>query len=257
MKQLYCVALLAVLFSCKDNKEATAENLNNNIQKDTTVVKDVTDNSSDLNLKSNLRTGEKLQLEQVYNDTVQFVNFDGNGDYALFTVQKDKKMISFYTDLANVKAFKRGDLLDVSWKMDTIYEAGEGEKLEFAEWLVNAKKIKDGNVSLFRKKHPKPIKYYSEKNDFTADFTDHIYEQVEYYLANSKNELVKSTLKDANADLSYSIEEKDRENHSYIVLGISNDFEHHTNIIQWLYFDDIHGKLYEYDLPNDKLIPFD
>ena len=257
MKQLYCVALLAVLFSCKDNKETTAENLNNNIQKDTTVVKNVTDNSSDLNLKSNLRTGEKLQLEQVYEDTVRFVNFDGNGDYALFTVQKDKKLISFYTDLANAKAFKRGDLLDVSWKMDTIYEAGEGEKLEFAEWLVNAKKIKDGNVSLFRKKHSKPIKYYSEKEDFTADFKDYLYEQVEFYLANSNNELVKSAIKDPKADLSYSIEEKDRDGRSYILLGISNDFEHHTNIIQWLYLDNENRKLYEYDLPNDKLVQFD
>lgn len=257
MKQLYCLVLLTALFSCIDNKETTSENLNKSVLKDSTTVKETTNKSSGLNLKSNLRSDEKLELQQVYNDNVEFVNFDGNGDYALFTVQKNNKLISLYTDLADAKAFKRGDILDVAWKMDTIYEAGEGEKQEFAEWLVNAKKVKDGNVSLFRKKHPKQIKYFTEKEDFTADFKDYIYEEVEFYLANSKNELVQIAIKDPKADLSYSIEEKDREGHSYIVLGISNDFEHHTNIIQWLYLDNENRKLYEYDLPSDKLVQFD
>lgn len=257
MKHMYCVAVFAVLFSCNDPKKTTSENLNKDISKDTLTVKEVTDNSSNLNLKSDVRPDEKLQLEQIYKDAVEFVNFDGNGDYALFTVQKNKKIVSFYTDLANAKQFKRGDLLDVSWKMDTIYEAGEGEKQEFAEWLVNAKKVKDGNVSLFLKKHPKPITYYAEKADLTADFKEYLYEQVEFYLANSKNELVVTAVKDPKADLSYSIEEKEKDKRSYYVLGISNDFEHHTNIIQWLYLDTENNKLYEYDLPNDKLIQFD
>ncbi|WP_264537570.1 hypothetical protein [Flavobacterium sp. N1736] len=151
MKQLYCLALLTVLFSCNEKKETTTENLTKNTLKDSTIIKEATANALDLNLKSVLRPDENLKLEQVYNDNVEFVNFDGNGDYALFTVQKNNKLISFYTDLADVKTFKRGDILDVAWKMDTIYEAGEGEKQEFAEWLVTAKKVKDGNVSLFRK----------------------------------------------------------------------------------------------------------
>lgn len=254
MKQLYCLALFAVLFSCKDYKQATSENLST--IKDTTAVSEVAD-ASGLKLKSALRPAKTLQLEEVYNDSVEFVNFDGNGDYALFTVQKNKKLLSFYTDLADAKAFNRGDLLDVSWKMDTIYEAGEGEKPEFAEWLVNAKKIKDGSVSLFRKKHPKDLKFYSDNNNLTPDFKDFLYEQVEYYLANSKNELVKLAVKDPKADLSYSIEEKDKDGRSYYALGISNDFEHHTNVIQWLYVDSENNKLYEYDLPNDKLVQFD
>lgn len=257
MKQLYCLALLTILFSCKENKETTSENLNKDIPKDTIKIRETTDKPSNLNLVSDLRPDEKLKLEEVYHDEVEFVNFDGNGDYALFTVQKNKKLISFYTDFANAGQFKRGDVLNAAWKMDTIYIAGEGEKQEFAEWLVNAKKVKDGNVSLFRKKHPKPIKCYTDKEDYTTDFKDYLYEQVEFYLANSKNELVKTAIKNPNADLSYSIEEKDREGHSYIVLGISNDFEHHTNIIQWLYLDNENRELYEYDLPTDKLIQFD
>jgi hypothetical protein len=109
---------------------------------------------------------------------------------------------------------------------------------------------------LFLKKYKKPIKYYTDKEDYTTDYKDYLYTQVEYYVANSKNELVKGAIKDPNADLSYSIEEKEKDGRSYTVLGISNDFEHHTNIIQWLYLDNENRNLYEYDLPNDKLVEF-
>ncbi|WP_264537571.1 hypothetical protein [Flavobacterium sp. N1736] len=121
----------------------------------------------------------------------------------------------------------------------------------------NCQKSKRRKCKFVSKKYPKQIKYYTDKEDYTADFKDYIYEEVEFYLANSKNELVKSAIKDSKANLSYSIEEKDKDGRSYVVLGISNDFEHHTNIIQWLYLDNENRKLYEYDLPNDKLIQFD
>jgi hypothetical protein len=257
MKQFYCLALFVLLLSCKENKETTAENLDKTVQKDTINVKDASNIASDENLVSDLRPDEKLKTEETYSDQVEFVNFDGNGDYALFTVQKNKKLVSFYTNLEDAGIFKRGDVLDVNWKMDTIYEAGEGEKQDFGEWLIIAKKVKDGPVSLFRKKYTKAIKYTSEKDELTADFKNYLYEQVEYYLANSRNELVKLAIKSPNADLSYSIEEKEKDGRSYYVLGISNDFEHHTNIIQWLYLDNETRNLYEYDLPNDKLIKFD
>ncbi|TDO71157.1 hypothetical protein EV143_10912 [Flavobacterium chryseum] len=256
MKPFYCLALFVLLLSCKENKEITAENLGKTVQKDSIKVTE-TNIVSNENLVSDLRPNEKLKTEERYSDQVEFINFDGNGDYALFTVQKNKKLVSFYTNLEDARPFKRGDVLDVEWKMDTIYEAGEGEKQGFGEWLITVKKVKDGPVSLFRKKYKNPIKYTSEKDELTADFKDYLYEQVEYYLANSKNELVKLAIKSPNADLSYSIEEKEKDGRSYYVLGISNDFEHHTNIIQWLYLDNETRNLYEYDLANDKLVKFD
>lgn len=256
MKTFYCLALFVLLLSCKENKETTAENLDKKVQKDSIKVTE-TNIASNENLFSDLRPNEKLKTEERYSDQVEFINFDGNGDYALFTVQKNKKLVSFYTNLEDARPFKRGDILDVEWKMDTIYEAGEGEKQGFGEWLITVKKVKDGPVSLFRKRYKNPIKYTFEKDELTADFKDYLHEQVEYYLANSKNELVKLAIKSPNADLSYSIEEKEKDGRSYYVLGISNDFEHHTNIIQWLYLDNETRNLYEYDLANDKLVKFD
>lgn len=33
-------------------------------------------------------------------------------------------------------------------------------------------------------------------------------------------------------------------------------FENRFSVAQWLYIDQRNGDLYEYDLPNDKLVPF-
>ncbi|MBF4515881.1 hypothetical protein IRZ71_05990 [Flavobacterium sp. ANB] len=258
MKQFYCLALFVLLLSCKENKETTAENLDKTVQKDSTNVKAATNIASNENLVSDLRPDEKLKTLEIYADQVEFVNFDGNGDYALFTVQKNKKLVSFYTNLEDAGIFKRGDILDVKWKMDTIYEAGEGEKQDFGEWLITAKKVKDGPVSLFRKKYKNPIKYYSDKeNTYTADFQDYLSTEVEYYLANSKNEAVKAAIKNPETNFTYAIEEKDKGGKSYFVLAISTDVQHNSSILESLYLDNETRNLYEYDLPNDKLIKFE
>lgn len=258
MKQLYCLALFVLLLSCKENKDTTAENLDKTVQKDSTNVKSATNIATNENLVSYLRPNEKLKIEETYSDQVEFVNFDGNGDYALFTVQKNKKLVSFYTNLEDARPFKRGDILDVNWKMDTIYEAGEGEKQDFGEWLITAKKVKDGPVSLFRKKYKNPIKYYSEKEDtYTAGFQDFLSTEVEYYLANSKNEAVKTAIKDPETNFSYAVTEKQKGEKSYYVIDISTDFQHNSTILQSIYLDSATNILYEYDLPNDKLIKFD
>ena len=69
--------------------------------------------------------------------------------------------------------------------------------------------------------------------------------------------MIKSTIESPDASLTYSIEDGEKSGRSYTILGISNEFENRTSIIQWLYLDNENRKLYEYDLGNDKLIEFD
>ena len=38
--------------------------------------------------------------------------------------------------------FKAGELIEVTWKMDSFWVAGDGERLDFHEWIIDAKKIK-------------------------------------------------------------------------------------------------------------------
>jgi hypothetical protein len=184
---------------------------------------------------------------------LEFIDYNDDGDYMLLNAQKGRTLYSFINDKNEDRSLLRGDLVEITWKWDTIYIAGDGETPELAEWLISIRKIKDGNVSVFRKTYNKPIEYYwAEDCDFSTGFKDKLYSLVEYYLANSDNESVKLPIKNKD-DLVYSIEKREQNGSEFIALGISNDMKDHTNIIQWLYYSPNTDKLYEYDLPHDKL----
>ncbi|WP_066676772.1 MULTISPECIES: hypothetical protein [unclassified Chryseobacterium] len=67
--------------------------------------------------------------------------------------------------------------------------------------------------------------------------------------------MIKLFVKNRNA-LAYSVEKQTKENKEYYVLGIYTESEHKINTFQWLYIDPETDTIYEYDLPNDKLIKF-
>ncbi|GEM_PF-1560141 len=202
----------------------------------------------------------KVPLHQVIKDTVTFVERNDNGDYYLCYVRKGKHLISLIYDgpLAQKLNFSRGDTLEIQWKMDSSWIAGDRDRLEFKEWMINARKIKEGKVAAFRKNYTKPIKYwYGKDTEYSDELKDYLYLLVEYYIAYSKQPLVLLHLaKPGETDFVYSIEERDEKGRHYIVMGLSNDRGTHSTIIQWLYLDSETYSLYEYDLVNDTLIPF-
>lgn len=198
----------------------------------------------------------KAKKDSIKQDTIEFVSYNDNFDYTQLNGRKGKEEIDFVNDNNNDRSFLRGDLIAIEWKNDTIYIAGDGETPQIAQWIVSAKKIKDGNVSTFRKEYRKPIKYhYSKEDEISDSYLEHLHDLAEYYIANSKNDLVKLFLKD-KIDLAYSVEKQTRENKEYYVLGIYTESEHKINTFQWLYIDPETDKVYEYDLPNDRLIYF-
>ena len=89
--------------------------------------------------------------------------------------------------------------------------------------------------------------------DYTPSYLNDIYLIVECYIVNSKNELIENLI-DEREQLEYSIENRTRNGKDYLVLGISHSFEGRTVTIQWLYYNNETGELYEYDLSNDALI---
>ncbi|MET3021753.1 hypothetical protein [Flavobacterium hydatis] len=258
MKVFYSLALFTLLISCKDNKEVNAKT-DSISQKEILNTKD-TINKIPSEFKSEIRPNEKLKLQQVYTDTAEFVRFNEGGDYSYVEIKKNNKIISLTTNLTEAENpnYTMGDIFDFKWQIDSVFISGDGERRDFTEWFVSAKKVKDGSVTLFRKKYPKPIKYYwaEEEDKYSTEFKDYLYTLVEYYLANSKSELVKANLKDPDLSLTYSIEDRESDGRSYTVLGIANEFENRTSIMQWLYVDNVTRVLYEYDLPNEKLIEF-
>jgi len=186
-------------------------------------------------------------------DTIEFVSYNDNFDYSQLNGKKEKEEITFVNDKNNDRSFLRGDIVAVEWKNDSIYIAGDGETPQNAQWIVSAKKIKDGNVAKFRKDYGKQLKYLvSKENQLSESYLDHLYQLVEYYIANSKKDLVKLSVKNKE-DLAYSIEKQTKDNKEYYVLGIYTESEHKINTFQWIYIDPENDKIYEYDLPNDRL----
>ncbi len=220
----------------------------------------IRDTTPEVLYQSELSRGDKVPMGKVFRDTVTFVERDDNGDYFLFYIRKQNRLISLvYDRLVERKPdFLRGDTLVIQWKMDSIWVAGDGERLDFKERLVSAKKIKDGKVAAFRKNYTKPIRYwYARDTDYTDAVKDYLYLLVEYYIAYSKQPLVLLHLEmPEQTTFVYSIEEREEKGRHYMVLGLYNDQGTHSNIIQWLYLDSETHVFYEYDLANDKLIPF-
>lgn len=197
-----------------------------------------------------------VEKDPLQRDTIEFVSYNDDFDYSQLNGKKGKEEISYINDQNNDRSFLRGDLIAIEYKNDSIYIAGDGGTPQNAEWIVSAKKIKDGKVSKFRKEYDKPIKYhYSKENEISSTYLDHLYKLAEYYIANSKKDLIKLFVKNRNA-LAYSVEKQTKENKEYYVLGIYTESEHKINTFQWLYIDPETDMIYEYDLPNDKLIKF-
>ncbi|CAI2768786.1 hypothetical protein [Flavobacterium collinsii] len=194
--------------------------------------------------------------EEVFKDIFEFSDYNDDGDYTSLFAKKGDELYSFVNDKNEDRSLLRGDICEIQWKKDTIYVAGDGETPMLEDWLISVRKIKDGNVSKMRKEYKKEFKYHwSKEDDYSKGFLDKIYLLTEYYIANSKNELLQLHIKNKE-QISYSIENQKRENKDFTVMGIGYEFEKRFTIIQWLYYDGDTDKLYEYDLGNDKLNEF-
>lgn len=211
--------------------------------------------------KSPLRPNEKIELGKIYTDTVAFTKFNDYGDYFLSIVRKNNDYHSLIYDLISDREFDylRGDTIEIKWKMDSIWIAGDGERLDFAEWMVDARKIKNGKVHSFRENYQKPLKYWydDERTNYNKEFLKYLHHIVEYYLTYSEKELVKNHLANPEeTELIYSIEETELHDRRYTAIHISNDMGTHSSGIQWIYIDIETQKIYEYDLPNNRLVEF-
>jgi hypothetical protein len=198
----------------------------------------------------------KTRTNPLQHAVMEFVEYNDNGDYFMLTAKKRNEVFSFVNDNIKDRSLLRGDLIEITWKTTSIEIAGDGGTRIDADEIVSIKKVKDGNVSKFRKHYQKPIKYtWPQEESYSKHFLDKLYSLVEYYVANSNNELIQLHIKN-NDQLSYSIERQTRDDKAYVMVGISITSAHQVHTIQWLYLDQTTDILYAYDLPNDKLVKF-
>ncbi len=240
LNKLIISFIILSIFSCKDDNKSNIS------------VKSISNEAIKSKTKKPLIKNDKIIV-----DTLTFINYNDISDYMIFNAKKGKDDYQFINDDNDDRSFLIGDLIEIKWKKDTIFIAGDGETPEIAEWIVSTKKISDGNVSKFRKTYKMQLKYhYSEQENYSRDYLDKIYLMAEYYLANTKNESLIQLI-NSKTQIEYSIEQDTRDENEYTVLGIGNVFEHRVQTAKWLYIENgDHQNLYEYDLPNDKLIKF-
>jgi hypothetical protein len=121
----------------------TLQSCGNQTQKETTQSNSEDSGQSTAfsgEIKSLLRPNDKPEPGKIYTDTVAYVDFNDDGDYWWFYVRKGKDTIALaYNDSPN---FIKGEELEIRWKMDSIWVAGDGDRLDFSEWLVSAKRLK-------------------------------------------------------------------------------------------------------------------
>jgi hypothetical protein len=115
MKNIIAVILIATLsVSCSQNDKPAQEV----ITPDTPATALITDSNSKV-----IRIPSPITSE-----TLQFIHFDGNYDYEYaYFLDHNKDTVRLVTD-ADFKLKDVGKLMAVTWKTDTLFEAGEGEK---------------------------------------------------------------------------------------------------------------------------------
>ncbi|TKC08054.1 hypothetical protein FA048_12890 [Pedobacter polaris] len=230
-----------VLQSCENKTKNTGE------------IKKNSQNQSELK-KADLKIIQ--DKEKVLKDVFEFVVYNDDLDYTSLRAKKGEELHDFVNDKNNDRSLLRGDICEIQWRKDTIYVAGDGETPIIDDWAISIKKIKDGKVSKLRKDYKMKLKYHwSKEENYSQSFLDKIYLLTEYYIANSKNKLFKHLIGDKE-QIAFSIENRTRKNKDFTVMGIGYELENRSNIFQWLYYNNENGKLYEYDLSNDKLNEF-
>jgi hypothetical protein len=92
--------------------------------------------------KSELRPNENIEVGKIYTDTIKFIQFVDYTDDWQFLVEKNKDTIHLIYNHEDLKFFK-GEKLEIKWKMDSMRAAGDSDFLDYREFLVSAKKIKN------------------------------------------------------------------------------------------------------------------
>lgn len=137
------------VFSCASNHNTE------NIEKETKESNLKQHNDTNLNnqdiettairLSSSLRPNKSISLNKTYTDTIQFDSYNDDGDYFILIGKNRNNEVSLIYNWEWYKNdkydFKNGDLLEVKWKMDSIWIAGDDESFSFFEKAIDAKKI--------------------------------------------------------------------------------------------------------------------
>lgn len=194
------------------------------------------------------------KFEQVVQLT--FVEYLDDGDYFQILANKGDSTFSFINETDTTRNLNRGDKIQVAWKDGIVTVPGDNEAEMPAKLILSIKKTGDGPVTAFRNTYGKKLKYtWSTDEEFTSSYLNKVYLLTEYYITQTKNSLLQAAIQNRQ-ELTYSIESAERNGQHYRVIGIAPVAPNGSNIVQWLYVGEENGRIYEYNLAEDKLVAF-
>lgn len=180
---------------------------------------------------SPIRPGERLLSGEIFTDRFEYTGYNADGDYYLLLVDKNGKTFRLIDGCPEgmTSVLHRGDSVEVRWKIDSIWVAGDGRQ-EMAEWAVNVNKIKEGKVSLFRNMLSKPVELRYDKTDETMDLSESylsdLRDSVEYYMADFMQEEVQKVLDDDPSVTFYcTVNKHKQDGEPYYFILIYGEFE--------------------------------
>lgn len=199
--------------------------------------------------------GQKIKTADV-----EFIDYwDKYDQRSFFTLKEGKEFSLVFSDSIS-RDFNRGDLLEIKWDdSDTVrYDK---------PLLVSANRIKEGNLSVFLKKHKLGLQY-SWNCECTGALITKSYSIVEYYFSVTQNEKAKEALdalsgndptkevKIGNKVISYVVDKEiTLEGKKLVLLDIGIFTYGGTRTkIQDIYFENESYKIYELDPDTHKLI---
>ncbi|MDC6363781.1 MULTISPECIES: hypothetical protein [Flavobacteriaceae] len=97
---------------------------------------------------SALRPKEPVVLNEIYTDTLEFIDYNDDYDYRYIIGHKNGMEVSLFYNWDwfdnEVYNFLQGDVIAVQWKMERMAISGDQETVGIAEMALDAKKIASG-----------------------------------------------------------------------------------------------------------------
>lgn len=192
----------------------------------------------------------------VYWDTLEFVEYHHLGALATIELKKGNTTKALVVeDPESFPAdFKRGDILSIEWKMDSLWLEDDGLQGQLRAFLISAKKIREGMASAFESQEGGEIKAeFNAHYNFSPEMVNNMRGIVEEYLASSQDAAILELRADPTNQFSFQIEEGEHGDNFYTVLGIKSSKS--ETPFRWLFVDTESNTVLEKDTFTGELVP--
>lgn len=143
MKSLiFYFSIIISLISCGGQNQSNETSDSN----DTSLNSDLIDSISIVEFKSEMRPGKTdWDVNEEFVDTLKFLSFEDNYDYwyAVFEAPNGESVYFKWDE--PIEGSLNNSIFAIKWRVDSLWEAGEGDELYFQETLISFEILEESN----------------------------------------------------------------------------------------------------------------